>query len=165
MSGVDGWTLGVGVAIPGVVFVTAIVWGWRDWRRTAPLRQQMRGQPITFQTVLFLVRFPDSRPFGSGTNKQVRLIIRGDLVQVGPGVPGLACCYFRAPETAICVSRNPPRIMGIVRRDEWIVVSSRQDGHVLVSMTDRAFSDEVWNALVIAGAHPTSSGPSRRTKL
>jgi hypothetical protein len=165
MSGVDGWTIGVAVAIPGVVFVTTIVWGWRDWHRAAPLRQQMRAQPKTFQTVLSWARFSGSRPWGTGTDKLVRLIIRGDLVQVGAGVPGLACCYFRAPETTICVSRNPPRINGFVSRDQWIVVSSRQDGHVLVSMTDRSFPDEVWNALVTAGAVPTSAGPSRRARL
>jgi len=165
MSGVEGWLmLGARVAIPGVVVVTAAVWGWRYWHRDAPLRQQMRAQPITFQTDVSWVRFSDSPTWGDAPIRRAALIIRGDLVQVGSGLPG-AGCYFRAPETTIYVSRDPRRIYGIDRRDERIVVSSRPDGRVLVSMTKKFFFDEVWNALVAAGAIPTSEGPSRRTKL
>jgi len=166
LSGVEGWLiLGVRVAIPGVVVVTAIVWSWRDWHQAASARQEAQDKPITFRTDLSLVSFSGSPPRGKPGGLGVDLIIRGDLVQVGSELRGFGCCYFSAPETTIYVSRNPLRIYGIDSRREWIVVSSRQDGNVLVSMTKKFFLDEVWNALLAAGALPTSSGPTRRTKL
>jgi hypothetical protein len=71
-------------------------------------------------------------------------------------------CYFGAPETTIELSRNPLRIYGIDSRDEWIVVRGRQDGRVQLAMTRKYFIDDVWKALVAAGAVPTSDGPPRR---
>jgi hypothetical protein len=66
----------------------------------------------------------------------------------------------------ILVSRNPPRIYGIDGRREWIVMRSKQgDREVQLSLTKRFFLDEVWNALVAAGAIPRSDGPTRRDRL
>ena len=74
--------------------------------------------------------------------------------------------YFNAPETTIAVSRSPMRIYGIDGRREWIVVRGKQDDReVQLSLTKRFFLDEVWNALVAAGAIPRSDGPTRRDRL
>jgi hypothetical protein len=52
------------------------------------------------------------------------------------------------------------RIYGIYSRHEWIVVRGKQDGREFkLSMTRRYFLEDVWNALVAAGAVPTSAGP------
>ena len=56
--------------------------------------------------------------------------------------------------------RNPLRIYRIDSRDEWIVVRGRQDGRVQLAMTRKYFIDDVWKALVAAGAVPASDGPS-----
>lgn len=74
--------------------------------------------------------------------------------------------YFNAPETTIVVSRSPLRIYGIDGRREWIVVRGKQgDREVQLSLTKTFFLDEVWNALVAAGAIPRSDGPTRRDRL
>jgi len=80
-------------------------------------------------------------------------------------IPGLND-YFRAHQTTIEVSRGPLRIYGIDGRREWIVVRSiRDDREVQLSLTKRFFLDEVWNALVAAGAVTRSDGPTRRDRL
>ena len=74
--------------------------------------------------------------------------------------------YFRAPETTIEVSRGQLRIYGIEGRREWIVVRTiREDREFQLSLTKRFFLDEVWIALVTAGAVPRSDGPARRDRL
>jgi hypothetical protein len=95
-------------------------------------------------------------------HRGAELIIRGDLVRVGApfGMLMFRQCYFRAPETTIELSRNPLRIYRIDGRDEWIVVRGRRDGRVQFAMTRKYFLDDVWNALVAAGAVPASGGPS-----
>jgi hypothetical protein len=129
-----------------------------------PLRRQMRTRPIAYRTELYRVRFPDPSWWVSGdeTRGMWELIIRGDIVRVG--APSWLVmgphCYFRAPETTIELSRNPMRIYGIYSRREWIVVHGKRDGREFkLSMTRRYFLEEVWNALVAAGAVPTSAGP------
>ena len=64
---------------------------------------------------------------------------------------------LQAPETTIELSRNPLRIYGIDSRDEWIVVRDRHDGRVQLAMTRKYFLDDVWNALVAAGAVPATA--------
>ena len=133
------------------------------WHRN-PLRRQMQTQPIAYRTELYRVKFPDPSWWASGdpTRGMLELIIRGDIVRVG--APSWLVigpqCYFRAPETTIELSRNPMRIYGIYGRREWIVVRGKQDGREFkLSMTRRYFLEDVWNALVAAGAVPTSAGP------
>jgi hypothetical protein len=123
----------------------------------------MRTQPIVFRTDLRRVRFPGAPWWrADGLQRWVELIIRGDLVRVGApfGLVMFPQCYFRAPETTIELSRNPLRIYGIDSRDEWVVVRGRQDGRVQLAMTRKYFLDDVWKALVAAGAVPASDGPS-----
>jgi hypothetical protein len=138
----------------------------RTWKRNAPLRERVRDRPVTFRTDLSWVSFPDSPTWrGRDRPRGEQLIIRGDLVQVGTpfgSTLGNQCYYFRAPETTIEVSRDLPAIYGIDSRREWIVVRSRQDGRVQVSMAKKYFFDDVWNALVTAGAVPTTDGPTPR---
>ncbi len=52
------------------------------------------------------------------------------------------------------------------QRREWIVVRTmRDDREYQLSLTKRFFLDEVWNALVAAGAIPRSDGLIRRDRL
>jgi hypothetical protein len=153
----------VAFAVVAAVVVVAAGPNVREWGRAVPLRREMRTQPIAFRTELSLVRFPDApwwRADGE-MRRTVELIIRGDLVRVGApfGLVVFPQCYFRAPETTIELSRNPLRIYGIDSRDAWLVVRGRQDGRVRLAMTRKYCLDDVWNALVAAGAVPTSSGP------
>ncbi|MGH3160529.1 MAG: hypothetical protein ACRDOC_01490 [Streptosporangiaceae bacterium] len=135
----------------------------REWYRRAPLRREWKARAVTFRTELDWVRYqPDSEM------KRMEIFVRGDMFRVGAPfglIPGLNA-YFRAPETTIAVSRSPLRIYGIEGRREWIMVRSKQgDREVQLSLTKRFFLDEVWNALVAAGAIPRSDGPARRDRL
>jgi hypothetical protein len=97
----------------------------------------------------------------------MELIVRGDMFRIGSpfGLISGPNVFLRAPET-IAVSRSPLRIYGIDGRREWIVVRSKQgDREVQLLLTKRFFLDEVWNALVAAGAIPRSDGPTRRDRL
>jgi hypothetical protein len=147
-----------------VVVVVAAGPSVRAWRRNALLRRAMRVQPVVFRSEVDGVRFPGGPWWRAGgeMRRLVELIIRGDLVRVGApfGLVMFPECYFRAPETTIELSRNPLRIYGIGSRDEWIVVRCRRDGRVQVAMTRKYFLDDVWNALIAAGAVPASGGPS-----
>ena len=100
--------------------------------------------------------------------KRMEIFVRGDMFRVGAPfglIPGLNE-YFRAPETTIAVSRGQLRIYGIEDRREWIVVRTlREDREFQLSLTKRFFLDEVWIALVTAGAIPRSDGPVRRDRL
>ena len=151
-------------AVAAVAVVAAAGPNVREWHRNAPLRREMRTQPIAFRTEVHRVRFPGApwwRADGE-LSRRVDLIIRGDLVRVGApfGLVVFPQCYFKAPDTTIELSRNPLRIYGVDSRDEWIVVRGRRDGRVQLAMTRKYFLDEVWNALAAAGAVPTSDGPS-----
>ena len=135
----------------------------RNWFRRAPLRREWKARAVTFRTELDWVRYqPD------GEMKHMEIFVRGDMFRVGApfGVmPGLNE-YFSAPETTIEVSRGQLRIYGIEGRREWIVVRTlREDREFQLSLTKRFFLDEVWIALVAAGAIPRSDGPARRDRL
>jgi len=152
------------LAVVVVVAVAALGLNLREWRRNAPLRQEMKTRPIAFRTELRLVKFPDSPWWGARDEVLGRglleLIIRGDLVRVGvPLWLGIGPqFYFRAPETTIELSRNPLRIYGIDSRREWIIVRGRQDGREFqLAMTKRYFLDDIWRALVAVGAVPASA--------
>jgi hypothetical protein len=157
------------LAVVIAVVVAGLGLDLREWRRSAPLRHQMRNQPVVFRTELRRVRFPGRSWWGDERElvRWVELIIRGDVVRVGApfGLVMFPQWYFRAPETTIELSRNPLRIYGIDSRDEWIVVRGRRDGREFqLAMTRRYFLDDVWNALVAAGAVPASAGPSSRPR-
>jgi hypothetical protein len=119
-----------------IVAGTYLGFDLRKWFLSAPLRREWKARAVTFRI---------GSPFG--------------LIP-GPNV------FLRAPETTIAVSRSPLRIYGIDGRREWIVVRSKQgEREVQLSLTKRFFLDEVWNALVTAGAIPRSDGPARRDRL
>lgn len=155
------WILFVALA----VVVAGIYLGLdvREWFRSTPLRREWKTRAVTFRTELRWVRFPPDNE-----TRQLELIVRGDMFRVGApfGLIVVPSYYFNAPETTIAVSRSPLRIYGIDGRREWIVVRGKQgDREVQLSLTKRFFLDEVWNALVAAGAIPRSDGPTRRDRL
>ena len=155
------WMLFVALAV--VVAGTYLGFDVREWLRSAPLRREWKTRAVTFRTELRWVRFPPDNHM-----KRLELIVRGDMFRVGApfGLIVGPSYYFNAPETTIAVSRNPLRIYGIDGRREWIVVRGKQgDREVQLSLTKRFFLDEVWNALVAAGAIPRSDGPTRRDRL
>jgi hypothetical protein len=157
--------LGVMVA----VVVAALSVNLRAWRRNASLRREMKTRPVAFRTELRLVKFPGSPWSGAGDavlgRGLLELIIRGDLVRVGVAF-GLVIgpqFYFRAPDTTIELSRDPLCSYGVDGRREWIVVRGTQDEREFqLAMTKNSFLDDVWTALVAAGAVPASDGPSAR---
>jgi hypothetical protein len=158
------------VAIAVVVVVVLVMLGQHvlGWRRNGPLRREMRAQPVTFRTDLRWVKVsdPPGWMYGAGYGiRNVELIVRGDMFQVGnvfSAIMGVEY-YFRAWETTIEVSRNPLGIYGIDGKREWIVVSGQRDSRDFrLAMTKKYFLDDVWNALVRAGAVPRSDGPHGR---
>jgi hypothetical protein len=155
------WMLFVALA----VVVAGIYLGLdvREWFRSTPLRREWKTRAVTFRTELRWVRCPPDDDVS-----RLELIVRGDMFRVGApfGLIVFPSYYFNAPETTIAVSRGPLRIYGIDGRREWIVVRGKQgDREVQLSLTKRFFLDEVWNALVAAGAIPRSDGPTRRDRL
>jgi hypothetical protein len=156
------------VALAVVVAVVMAILGQIVLRRhrTASLRRDMRTQAITFRTELDWVKIADPPWWARETEDGLRgmeLIVRDGMVEVSTlfrAVIGLEYC-FRARETTIELSRNPLRIYGMDTRREWILVKGRQaDRDIQLAMTKRHFLHDVWNALVAAGAVPTSGGPS-----
>jgi hypothetical protein len=155
------WILFASLAV--IVAATYLGFDLRTWFRSAPLRREWKARAVTFRTELDWVRYrPDSEM------KHMEIYVRGDMFRVGAPfglTPGLNE-YFRAPKTTIEVSRGQLRIYGIEGRREWIVVRTlREDREFQLSLTKRFFLDEVWTALVAAGAIPRSDGPARRDRL
>jgi hypothetical protein len=61
-------------------------------------------------------------------------------------------------------SERAARIYGIDDPREWIIVRGRQDSRDFrLAMTKRYFLDDIWTALVAAGAVPASALPAPRT--
>ena len=154
------WILFASLAV--IVAGTYLGLDMRTWFRSAPLRREWKARAVTFRTELDWVRYqPD------GEMKHMEIFVRGDMFRVAAPfglIPGLND-YFRAPETTIEVSRGQLRIYGIEGRREWIVVRTiREDREFQLSLTKRFFLDEVWYALVAAGAIPRSDGPARRDR-
>ena len=155
------WILFASLAV--IVAGTYLGFDVRTWFLSAPLRREWKARAVTFRTELDWVRYqPDSEM------KHMEIFVRGDMFRIAAPfglIPGLND-YFRAPETTIEVSRGQLRIYGIEGRREWIVVRTiREDREFQLSLTKRFFLDEVWNALVAAGAIPRSDGPARRDRL
>jgi hypothetical protein len=157
-------TIAVFVIVAAVFLAPAV----RMHLRSAPLRREAKAQAVTFRTELRWVKVP-VRPwwmYGAEDGvPNIELIVWGDMFQVGnifSTTMGIEYC-FRAWETTVEVSRDPLSIYGIEGKREWIVVIGTQDGRDFrLEMTKRYFLDDVWNALVRAGAVPRSNGPVRR---
>jgi hypothetical protein len=159
------WVVTAVFVIVAVVFLAPAV---RMHHRSAPLRREAKAQAVTFRTELRWVKIP-VRPwwmYGAEDGmRNIELIVWGDMYQVGnifSAIMGVEYC-FRAGETTIEVSRDPLNIYGIEGKQEWIVVTGTQDGRDFrLEMTKSYFLDDVWNALVRAGAVPRSNGPVGR---
>jgi len=155
------WILFASLAV--IVAGTYLGFDLRKWFLSAPLRREWKARAVTFRTDLSWVRIPPD-----DETSRMELIVRGDMFRIGSpfGLIAGPYVFLRAPETTIAVSRSPLRIYGIDGRREWIVVRSKQgEREVQLSLTKRFFLDEVWNALVTAGAIPRSDGPARRGRL
>jgi hypothetical protein len=155
------WILFASLAL--VVAGTYLGFDLRERFRSAPLRREWKARAVTFRTELSWVRIPPD-----DETSRMELIVRGDMFRIGSpfGLLSGPNVFLRAPETTIAVSRSPLRIHGIDGRREWIVVRSKLgDREVQLSLTKRFFLDEVWNALVAAGAIPRSDGPTRLDRL
>jgi hypothetical protein len=155
------WILFASLAV--IVAGIYLCFDLREWFRSAPLRHEWKARAVTFRTELSWVRIPPD-----DETSRMELIVRGDMFRIGSpfGLISGPNVYLRAPETTIAVSRSPLRIYGIEGRREWIVVRTlREDREFQLSRTKRFFLDEVWNALVAAGAIPRSDGPTRRDRL
>jgi len=155
------WILFASLAV--IVAGTYLGFDLRKWFLSAPLRREWKARAVTFRTELSWVRIPPD-----DETSRMELIVRGDMFRIGSpfGLIAGPYVFLRAPETTIAVSRSPLRIYGIDGRREWIVVRSKQgEREVQLSLTKRFFLDEVWNALVTAGAIPRSDGPARRGRL
>jgi len=155
------WILFASLAV--IVAGTYLGFDLRKWFLSAPLRREWKARAVTFRTELSWVRIPPD-----DETSRMELIVRGDMFRIGSpfGLIAGPYVFLRAPETTIAVSRSPLRIYGIDGRREWIVVRSKQgEREVQLSLTKRFFLDEVWNALVTAGAIPRSDGPARRDRL
>jgi hypothetical protein len=165
-----GWLMQwVVLAVPVAVAAACLGWYVRESYRNAPLRREWSRQPITFRTQLSAVKYPDSpwlfetTVVARGGRPPPELVVRGDAFRVGApfGLPPDSGYYFRAPEATIELSRNPLRIYGVQGDREWIVVRGSQAGRqIQLSIAKKYSLDDVWNALIAAGAVPTSRGPS-----
>jgi hypothetical protein len=158
----------VAIAVFVVVALVFLAPAVRMHYRNTPLRREIKAQAITFRTTLRWVKIP-ARPwwmYGPEDGiRNIELIVRGDTFQVGSifsAVMGVEY-YFRARETVVEVTRDPLGIYGIEDKREWLVVTGTQYGRDFrLAMTKKYFLDDVWNALVRAGAAPRSDGPARR---
>jgi hypothetical protein len=158
----------VAIAVVVVVAVSSIAPVARMHHRNAPLRREMKAQAVTFRTDLRWVKI-SARPwwlYGAEDGmKGLELTVQGDMFRVGDFFSALIGMdyYFRAWETTVEVSRDPLGICGIGGKREWIVVTGTQDGRDFrLEMTKKYFLDDVWNALVRAGAVARGDGPAGR---
>jgi len=146
-------------------FVIGLGQVWLRRRRKAPLRREIRSQPVTFWTRLHQVKVRE----GSGwpewlpLNSSMALYVRGDSFDISSTnlfirvVTGEEY-YFKANETSIETSHAPSRRAALT----WIVVSGSQRGEEIklaIIKGDVGQLHDAWSALVAAGAIPTGLPP------
>jgi|ERR1700722_792970 hypothetical protein len=151
----------LGVVLAGFVIGLGQVWLRR--RREAPLRREVRSQPVRFWTALAEVElnegfgWPEWLPLRSS----MALYVRYDSFDISSMflpfrvVMGMEY-YFKSSETSIKTSRDPSRSSKM----KWIVVTGRQRGQeIKLAITNQNVDqlNNAWNALVAAGA--TAIGP------
>jgi hypothetical protein len=134
----------------------AIVAGRRR-RREAPLRREMRARPeVTFRaSVDVKVSFLGMMLAARG---RLQLIVRGDAFEVTHPFPlarvifGQEYCYL-AKETTV------EAVTGL--RRGLIEINGRPAGTgARIRIGQRNMDDEIWDALIQAGAEPVGPGPS-----
>ena len=143
------------LAILALTFAAIAVIAWPRQHHEAPLRKQMRAQPVTFRAGV------DVRASYLGTMLPVTgplsLVVRGDLVKVSHFFPparflfGQRYCY-RAEDTTIKV------VTGL--RHDWIEIDGQPAGTAdRIWIWRPGMNRQIWNVLIRASAHPIGSPP------
>jgi len=142
------------LAVIAVVLGYAVLQQWPRRRWEEPLRNEMREQPVTFQSG---VDFKEDSM--SAERGPVNLIVHGDTFEVTSQVPafrflnGTDYCYH-APDTTVEMVR------GVLR--DWIEICGQPGtGAVPVKIGRRKDNRQLWDVLVRAGAHPIGPPPAR----
>jgi hypothetical protein len=149
-----------------VVAGLSLVYGriWLERRRDAPLRREIRARDITFRVALehvTVIRPGLLQPggdFGVAIQGPVDLVIRGDAFEISSAVPlcrvvmGLEY-YFRASETSVELNWPIPRIYGIDTKPR-LVMRGRHEGKKIQLRIEQKNLQEIWNAVMAAGAVP-----------
>jgi hypothetical protein len=123
-----------------------------DWHRVRwerPLRQAIRGRPVTFRAQ---VELQDERG-------AVSLSVHGDAFEVVQGFPvigflnGTDYCY-RGPDTTLEATHG--------WRHDWIEIRGLPGtGAAPIRIGRRKMNRQLWDVLVGAGAHPIGPPPER----
>jgi hypothetical protein len=153
------------IVLAGFVIGLGQAW-FRRWRE-APLRNEIRSQPITFWTRLHQVKVREGSgwPEWLGLNSAMALYVRGDSFDISStNLPirvlmGMEY-YFRANETSIETSHAPSRNSSLT----WIVVTGSRRGEEIklaIIKGNECQLHDAWNALVSAGAIPIGSPQAR----
>jgi hypothetical protein len=155
----------LGVVLAGFVIGLGQIWFRRRREREAPLRHEIRSQPVRFWTALAEVELNE----GSGwpewlpLRSSMALYVRYDSFDISSTflpfrvVMGMEY-YFKSSETSIETSRDPSRSS----RMKWIVVTGRQRGQeIKLAITNQNVDqlNNAWNALVAAGSIPIGPPP------
>jgi hypothetical protein len=138
-------------ALAAVVVAILVVREIRRSKQTHPIRDELAGQPIRFQTSVRFKRDPAPK-WALGAAGFTLLVRPGTLAVLGPGES--QSLYFSAADSTVewCESG---------RRD-WIVIAGTDSGNpvgVWIRPTDRTRLWDAWSALVLEGAAPLSEPP------
>ena len=143
----------LGVVLAGFVIGLGEVWFRR--RREAPLRREVRSQPVRFWTALAEVKLNE----GSGwpewlpLRSSMALYVRYDSFDISSTILPFRVImgmeyYFKSSETSIETSRALSRSS----RLKWIVVTGRQRGQEIklaITNPNEGQLHDAWNALVL----------------
>jgi hypothetical protein len=151
------------VVLAGFVIGLGQVWFRR--RRKAPLRREIRSQPVTFWTRLSQVKVREGSgwPEWLALNSSMALYVRGDSFDISSTnlpvrvVMGMEY-YFKTNETSIETSHAPSGNSAL----SWIVVTGSRCGEEIkmaIIKGNEGQLHDAWNALVAAGARPIGLPP------
>jgi hypothetical protein len=153
----------IGVVLAGFVIGLGQVWLRR--RREAPLRREIRSQPVRLWTALTEVKvkegygWPEWLPLRSS----MALYVRDDSFDISSTILPIRVVmgmeyYFKSSETSIETSRDPSRPSPL----KWIVVTGSQRGQEIklaITNQNEGQLHDAWNALVAAGSIPIGPPP------
>jgi hypothetical protein len=138
---------------------------WLRRRREAPLRREIRSQPVTYWTALAEVKvregygWPEWQPLRSS----MALNVRGDSFDISSTILPIRVAmgmeyYFKASEVSIETSRVPSRSPAV----NWIIVTGSQRGKAIklaITNGNEGQLHDAWNALTAVGAIPIGPPP------
>jgi len=143
------------LSLLALVFVVVALVGWIRRRREAPLRKEMRAQPVTRQ---YLVDVKASF-FGAMTSQRgsLNLDVHGDSFRVYHHFPPARFLFgqdysYRGQDTTV------EMIPGLAH--DWIEISGQSSSSATrLWIGRRKINRQLWDALVSAGAHPVGVPP------